>query len=248
MDRDEVHVWYAELAEFRAQMGEYLGILADEEKSRAERLYLQRDRERFIIAHGILREILGLYLNRAPNTLSFYNGSHGKPALEFQPGADGILFNISHSHGVALYAITRGRALGIDIELTRSDLDVDQIAERFFSPGEIATLRALPRNLRTHAFFLCWTRKEAYIKAKGEGLSLPLDRFEVSLIPGEPAVLLRTEPDADEAGRWSLRELATAPNYVATLAAEGRGWPLSSWRWPGSHAYQPRYCGSAPSV
>ncbi len=241
LDRDEVHIWQAELEESSAQIYRYLDTLAEEEKSRAERLYFQRDRHRFIIAHGILRAILGLYLDRAPHVLSFCYGSHGKPALEFEPVADAIHFNISHSHGVALYAIARGREVGIDVERNRREVDADQIAARFFSPREIATLRGLPADLRKYAFFACWTRKEAYIKARGEGLSLPLDQFDVSLIPGEPAALLCTRPDPDEAGRWSLRELALASGYVAALAVEGRGWSLSCWRWPRPHTYQPRY-------
>ncbi len=139
---------------------------------------------------------------------------------------------MSHSHGVALYAVTRDREVGIDLEFIRRDLEVEQIAERFFSRRETATLRALPTALREYAFFLCWTRKEAYIKARGEGLSLPLDQFDVSLIPGEPAALLSTQPDSDEALRWSLQELTLASGYVAALAVEGRGWSLSCWQWP----------------
>src|SRR5208283_4072463 len=132
----------------------------------------------------------------------------------------------------ALYAVTRGREIGIDLEFIRCDLEVEQIAERFFSRSEIATLRAVPTDLQKYAFFLCWTRKEAYIKARGEGLSLPLDQFDVSLIPGEPAELLGTRPDSDEALRWDLRELAVAPGYVGAVAAEGRGWSLSCSQWP----------------
>ena len=143
-----------------------------------------------------------------------------------------IRFNLSHSHGVALYAVTRGREVGIDLEYIRSDLEVEQIAERFFSRREIATLRALPIDLRTDAFFLCWTRKETYLKARGEGLSLPLDQFDVSLIPGEPAALLSTHRGSHEALRWSLQELTPAPGYVAALGVEGHGWDLACRQWP----------------
>ena len=148
-----------------------------------------------------------------------------------ESGGDAIRFNMSHSHGVALYAVTRDREVGIDVEFIRRDLEVEQIAERFFSPRETATLRALPTALREHAFFLCWTRKEAYIKARGEGLSLPLDQFDVSLIPGGPAALLSAHPDSSEALRWSLQELPLASGYVAALALEGRGGPVSCWQW-----------------
>jgi 4'-phosphopantetheinyl transferase len=131
---------------------------------------------------------------------------------------------------MALYAITRGRELGIDLELIRDNLDAEQIAERFFSRREIETLRDLPADQRKHAFFLCWTRKEAYIKARGEGLSLPLDQFDVSLIPEELSALLSTRPDSNEALRWSLQDLTFA-DYAAALAVEGRSWSLSCWQW-----------------
>jgi 4'-phosphopantetheinyl transferase len=228
---NEVHVWRALLDEPSPQIDSFLHTLAADEQARAERFYFQKDREHFITAHGVLRLILGLYLNRAPKCLSFRYSSHGKPALAHESGEDAIRFNMSHSYGVALYAVARGREVGIDLEFIRRDLEVEQIAERFFSRREIATLRALPTDLRRDAFFLCWTRKEAYIKARGEGLSLPLDRFDVSLIPGKPAALLSTQPDSDEALRWSLQELTLAFGYVAALAVEGRGWSLSCWQW-----------------
>ena len=233
--RDEVHVWRAPLDQPPSRMDSFLHTLTADEQKRAERFYFQKDRERFITAHGVLRAILGLYLNRAPECLAFCYGSHGKPALARECTGDALRFNMSHSHGVALYAITRGREVGIDLEFIRRDLEVGQIAEQFFSHPEIATLRALPLNLQKYAFFLAWTRKEAYIKARGEGLSLPLDQFDVSLIPGDPAALLSTRPDPDEALRWSLQELTLASGYVAALAAEGRGWSLSCWQWPGPY-------------
>ena len=229
---DEVHVWRASLDEPASQIDSFLRTLAADERARAERFYFHRDRERFITAHGVLRAILGLYLNRAPECLSFRYSSHGKPTLAGEYAGDRLHFNMSHSQGVALYAIARGREIGIDVEFIRCNLKVEQIAERFFSDPEIATLRALPKHLQKYAFFLGWTRKEAYIKARGEGLSLPLDQFDVSLTPGEPAALLSTQPDSAEALRWSLQELSLAPGYVAAIAVEGRGLSLSCWQWP----------------
>ena len=214
-------------------MDSLLCTLAEDERARANRFYFQIDRERFIIAHGVLREILGLYLNRAAQSVSFCYGPQAKPALAGETGVDTIHFNLSHSHGLALYGVTRGREIGIDLEFIREGLEVEEIAGRFFSQREIAALRALPAGLRKCAFFLCWTRKEAYIKARGEGLSLPLDQFDVSLIPGEPAMLLDTRPDSNEARRWSLQELSVAPGYASALAVEGHGWSLSCWQWPG---------------
>ena len=229
---DEVHVWRATLDQTQSQIQSFLHNLAADEQARAERFYFERDRERFIVARGVLRAILGGYLNQAPECLSFCYRSHGKPALAGESGGDVIRFNVSHSHGIALYAVTRGREVGIDLEHIRSDLVVEEIAERFFSRREVAMLRALPTEAQRQAFFRCWTRKEAYIKARGEGLSLPLDQFDVSLAPGEPAALLGTRPDPSEASRWSLQELIPTPGYVAALAVEGRGLSLACWQWP----------------
>lgn len=233
IDSSEVHVWRATVDEPPASIDCYLHTLAADERTKAERYYFERDRLRFIIAHGVLRAILSLYLNESPKRLSFCEGSHGKPALALDSGGDSIRFNMSHSHRMALYAVTRSREVGIDLEFVRCDLEAEQIAERVFSPREIAELRALPAALRRNAFFLCWTRKEAYIKAKGEGLSLPLDQFDVSLIPGEPAALLNTRPDSGEALRWRLQELIPDPGYAAALAVEGHGWSLSCWQTDG---------------
>jgi 4'-phosphopantetheinyl transferase len=234
LDNNAVHVWRANLDQSLSQIALFQNNLGDDERSRADRFYFGRDRERFIVARGILRAILGRYSNRPPDSLSFSYSTHGKPSLVPESDADGIRFNLSHSNGKALYAISRGREIGIDLEFIRCDLEAEQIAERFFSHSEIETLRALPQSLRKYAFFLCWTRKEAYIKARGEGLSLALDQFDVSLIPGEPAALLSTRSDSDEALRWSLRNLNPAPGYTAALATEGRDCTLSCWQWPQS--------------
>jgi 4'-phosphopantetheinyl transferase len=218
------------------QIGLFENTLDDDERSRAARFYFSRDRDRFVVARGVLRALLGRYLNRAPESLAFSYSTHGKPALVSEPGADPICFNLSHSHGAALYAVTRSCEVGIDLEFIRCDLEAEQIAERFFSPNEIVALRALPPSLKRYAFFLCWTRKEAYIKARGEGLSMSLDQFDVSLTPGEPAALLSTNPDSDEALRWFLRNLTPAPGYAAALAIRGRDRTLSCWQWPQSCA------------
>jgi len=229
---DEVHVWRAALDQPPSQVQSFLHNLAADEQARAERFYFERDREHFIVARGVLRAILGGYLDRAPEELSFCYSAYGKPSLAGEFEGDAIRFSVSHSGGVALYAVTRGREAGIDIERIRSDLAVAEIAERFFSPREVAMLRTLPAEAQTQAFFCCWTRKEAYIKARGEGLSLPLDQFDVSLAPGEPAAVLGTQRDPSEASRWSLQELTPAPGFVAALAVAGHGWRLTCWQWP----------------
>ena len=229
---DEIHVWRATLDQTPSQIQGFLHNLAADEQAKAERFYFERDREHFIAARGVLRAILGGYLNRAPESLSFCYSSHGKPALAGESDGEPIRFNVSHSYGVALYAITRGREVGIDLERIRFDLAVAEIAERFFSRREVAMLRTLPTEEQREAFFRSWTRKEACLKVRGEGLSLPLDQIDVLLAPGEPAAILGTRPDPSEAFRWSLQELATAPGYVAALAVEGQGWRLACWQWP----------------
>ncbi len=230
IESNEIQVWRAVLNEPAASIDHYLHTLAVDEQRKAERFYFQRDREHFIIAHGVLRALLGRYLNRPPESVSFCYSEHGKPSLAPESGEATIRFNMSHSQGMALYAVARNREVGVDLEFVRRDLEAEQIAERFFSGREIAELHALPAELRREAFFLCWTRKEAYIKARGEGLSLPLDQFDVSLTPGEPAALLSTRPDSAEALRWSLRELTAGHGYVAAIAAQGGAWSLSCWQ------------------
>jgi 4'-phosphopantetheinyl transferase len=229
---DEVHVWRATLDQTPPQIQSFRHYLAADEQARAERFYFQRDREHFIVTRGVLRAILGGYLNRAPESLSFCYSSHGKPALAGESGGDAIRFNLSHSHGIALYAVTRGREVGIDVERIRFNLAVAEIAERFFSRREVAMLRTLPTEEQREAFFRCWTRKEACLKARGEGLLLPLDQIDVSLAPVEPDAEPGTQRDSSEASRWSLQELGPAPSYVAALAVEGHGWRLTCWQWP----------------
>lgn len=230
---DEVHVWRVSLDLPASQVQQLRPVLAADERGRAERFRFQKDRDHFIIARGVLRLILGRYLNRDPEQLVFHYNSYGKPALLPAESEETLRFNVSHSHELALYAVSRGREVGIDLEHLRSGVDIDHIAARFFAPGEVSTLRTLPATVRNEAFFRCWTRKEAYIKARGEGLSLPLDQFEVTLIPGQPAALLSTPGDPRAASRWSLQDLTPAPGYVAALAAEGCGWQLTCWRYPG---------------
>jgi len=146
-------------------------------------------------------------------------------------GARSLRFNLSHSHGLALVAVTRGREIGVDIEWVRPGMSDERIAERFFSTGEVRALRKLPERLQDEAFFNCWTRKEAYIKAKGEGLSMPLSDFEVSLRPEESAALLSTKRDPQEASRWLICELFPAPGFVAALVVETGDWKLRCLQW-----------------
>jgi 4'-phosphopantetheinyl transferase len=226
-----VHIWRANLDEGLPLVNQFERTLGVDEILKADRFYFRRDRDRFIVAHGILRDILGRYLRIPPESLAFVYSFFGKPSLLLKSGVEPIRFNTSHSHGIALYAITLDRDIGIDLELVRDGLAIGEIATRFFSNQEVSGLFSLPAELRTQGFFACWTRKEAYIKARGEGLSLPLNQFDVSMIPGEPAELLGTRPDSECARRWSLHELTVASDYVAAFVLEGRACSLSCWQW-----------------
>ncbi len=233
---DEVHVWRVALDLGASGVQNLEQTLSEDERTRAERFYFHKDREHFIVARGLLRVILGCYLDMEPGQLKFCYGPHGKPTLAERSGMGVLRFNVSHSNGIALYAITRGREVGVDVERLRPDLEDEHIARRFFSSREIVALRAVPANIRLEAFFNCWTRKEAYIKARGEGLTLPLDRFDVSLAPGEPAALLSINGDRQEASRWLLQSLAPGPGYVAALAVEGHELRIKCWQWPGQQS------------
>jgi len=226
---DEVHVWQAALDAPARPLRELAATLSTDERARAERYHFERDRRRFVVCRSLLRDILGRYAGRPAGALRFGYGSSGKPSL---PDSD-VRFNVSHSDGVAVYALARGREVGVDVERVRPVSGADRIAERFFSAPERQALRAVPATARTTAFFTCWTRKEAYVKARGEGLGLPLDQFAVSLAPDGPARLWPAGgADAREVARWSLAGLRQDPGYVAALAVEGHGWRLWSAWWP----------------
>jgi 4'-phosphopantetheinyl transferase len=184
----------------------------------------------------MLRSILGRYLNTDPRHLQFSRGPHGKPALATERGSDAVCFNLAHSHDVALCAVARGRDIGVDVERVRADVNVDLIAERFFSQREIAALGSLPPERKLTAFFTCWVRKEAYVKARGDGLAMDLDSFSVSLSPGEPAALLDVQGHPEEALAWSLTELDFDPSFAAALAVRAgecrvRWWQFTAHQW-----------------
>ena len=231
----EVHVWRAELDRLELVERCY-PTLADEEKERARRFHFKKDRDHFVIGRGALRAILAGYLKERPEGLSFGYGPYGKPYLVPEDRSD-LRFNLSHSRGLALVAVTRGRELGIDVEGIRPEVMEEQLAERFFSPGEVAALQALPASQKADGFFNCWTRKEAYVKARGEGLSLPLDQFDVSLAPGVPAALLQVRLAASEANRevsrWTMLAIEPGAGFKAAVVVERSDWRLRCWQWPG---------------
>ncbi len=227
----DVHVWRASLSVPETRLANFQAVLNDDERARAARFRNPLHGADFTVGRGVLRMLLGRYLNRQPQDIRFSYSDYGKPFIADATAT--LRFNLSHSQDLALYAFTLQREIGVDIEYVRPVPSRDQIAEQFFSPNETQVLSALPAAQQDIGFFNCWTRKEAYIKAHGEGLSLPLDQFDVSLAPGEPAALLETRVASDHAERWALRALQPGDNYRAALAVEGHDWVLSTWQWPG---------------
>jgi 4'-phosphopantetheinyl transferase len=213
---DEIHVWHASLDREEKVLGRLESRLSQEEKARADRFHFVNDRNRFVAARGLLRELLGKYLHQAPAGLEFSYGEHGKPSLSGGNASSGLCFNLSHSAGLVVYAIAKERSLGIDVEHIRPESAGEDIAKRYFSAREVSDLQTLPPEARVDGFFHCWTRKEAYLKATGMGLQIPLDSFAVSLVPEKPAQFLGgVEP------RWHLAAYHPAEGYVAAVVYDG---------------------------
>jgi len=230
---EEIHAWRVSLVGERQDYEGYWATLAPDEKARAERYHFDRDRVRFVVARGVLRMILGRYLNLEPQEVRFSYTEYGKPYLPYNLASSDITFNLTHSHDLAVLAVTRARQIGVDLEFVRPDLASESIAERFFARDEVTTLFSLPPLVRTQAFFHCWTRKEAFIKAVGEGLSYPLNQFTVAFTPEDPPALLEIRGSVTEARRWALFELAPGEGYVGALAVQRKDttFPLQLWQW-----------------
>ena len=224
-----VHIWRARLDVSTSRLEILQELLSPDENARAQRFHFKRDCRDYIVGRGVLREILGSYLDMDPSHVSFTYNDYGKPDLLYTPGSDMIRFNMSHSGRMVIYALSCGREIGVDIEHIRPMTSAEGIIERYCSGREKLAFRSVPQSLKLAAFFNCWTRKEAYIKARGEGLSRPLDKFSVSLAPGEPAAFLSSE----EIPFWSLKDVDVGDEYVAAVVFEGHELPISNrvWSW-----------------
>jgi 4'-phosphopantetheinyl transferase len=208
------------------------GLLSREEKRVAARFLRSVDRDRYVVAHGILRQLLGRYLSREPVGLVFETSEFGKPMLVFGAESPLVSFNIAHSGDVILYAIASGRRVGVDVEAVRSDRDWMELAESQFSAQELEALQALDPVERAAAFYRCWTLKEAYVKARGEGLGFPLKQFSVTIGNREMAPAVQWASDDPQASeRWSVFELSPAPGYAGALIVEGRPMRLIACPW-----------------
>ena len=224
----EIHLWSIRL-DPPAERVERLGrCLSADEWERANRFRFEQHRRQYVVGRGALRTQLAAYLGTRPELIRFTYGPRGKPFLAPPLDAGGLHFNLSNSHELALAGFVLGREIGVDVEHLRSMPDCEQISERFFSASEREVLRRLPAP-KEEAFFNCWTRKEAYLKAVGEGLAAPLDSFDVTLAPGDPPRMLTLEGDADRAARWFFQHFRPADDYVGALAIEGGPWEVRTW-------------------
>ena len=236
LEAGEVHVWRASLSRNESALTSARALLSVDERERAGRFRFQKDQDQYTVARAALRDILSRYLQTPAAEISFSYNSHGKPALSGADESCGLNFNLSHTDGLALYALTRDAAVGVDVERVREWEAVEGLAERFFSTEEVSAVNGLLVSQRAAEFFDCWTRKEACVKAVGRGLSLPLDSFTVSLASGEMKTTLRMDAREDESAEWSLFGLKPLEGYAAALAVAGRVRHLSRWQWPGFDA------------
>jgi 4'-phosphopantetheinyl transferase len=222
---DNVHVWMMELEAAAFDPSVWQNRLSLAEQSRAVKFTFERDRRRFIVAHAALRHILARYVKDDAEQLHFVDGPNGKPKLAAPLAASGVQFNLSHSHERALLAVSQGAEIGVDIEFVRADFGFHEVANQFFTEREVAALRALPPALQRHAFYKCWTSKEAFLKAKGTGLSEILDEVEITL-SGEWHVQIGAQVSG-----WSLVELEAGDDYEAALVTQKRPEEICSYRW-----------------
>lgn len=233
----DVHIWFASLDRTLAELESLETLLSEDEIARAGRFSFLVDRERYVAGRGILRRLAGSYTGRRPQDIAFIYGEQGKPALGNQngPGSSEFLaFNVAHTRSHIVFAFTRLPAIGIDLECTDREVDFTAVAQRFFSTREVQELESLPDAQRSEGFFLCWTRKEAYVKARGGGLQIPLDSFDVSLTPGEIPRLR-----AADGGRWRFASFAHEPNCVGAVVVTQPVTEITYFDWDGLDARRP---------
>jgi 4'-phosphopantetheinyl transferase len=225
----DVDVWRIGLDE--ALPADARATLSADEEARARQFRFPHLTLRFVAARAALRGILGRYTGIPPADLVFTYTRHGKPELAPMAAVQPVAFNVSHSADVGLCAVTAGRAVGVDVERLRDDGSPFDAIERYFSPAECATLRALDPSARRDACYACWTRKEAFLKARGDGLSVPLDAFDVSCAPDQPARLLAVRGAAEDGRPWTVGDAGLIPGFAAAVVVEGDGLRIRRWTW-----------------
>ncbi len=229
MGTSTVHVWRVDLDPISPDR--FANVLSEEERRRASRFHFERDRRRFIVRRGILRELLARYLSIDPVAVDLRVGAQGKLGVETPGQRRWLEFNLSHSQGRVLFAFSREIPLGVDLECVRPIRDKEALVRRFFSPAEASAFLRLPTSRRLDAFFIGWTRKEAFVKAKGTGLSFGLSSFDVALTPGAGACLLRTRYDEADVNNWSLSDIDAGTGYRAALALRVDAEKVVSHHW-----------------
>jgi 4'-phosphopantetheinyl transferase len=220
--QSEIHVWRINLNPPAAEVARHQTALSTAERERAARFRFPQDQRRFAVRRAFLRRLLAACLGVSPQAVQLESGPHGKPFVAGQAEAGGLRFSCSHSADLALVALARGIELGVDVEQHRDLNDAGDLAGAFFSTREIRELAALPPALKLAGFFNCWTRKEAFVKATGLGLSSPLNRFSVSLTPDKPAAITDVADDPDAIEKWSILSLNAGPNCSAALVFEAK--------------------------
>ena len=231
LSRDDVHVWRVPLDVSRDIVAELAALLSEEENARLQRMLCEEAGRRFVVSHGALRKILGLYLDEKPEQIRLVTDAQGKPHLASPADAPTICFNLSHSSEFALCAVTQGRDVGVDIEQIHPISAWREIAARYFSRQEREALHAVSPDETLEAFFQGWTRKEAYSKALGQGVSRRWTQFSVPLTPGAVVELPGAGTKVSNDDRFTLCPLDPWAGYVAAVAAQGVGWHLHCWHW-----------------
>ena len=219
LSANAVHIWSASTDIDEKQLHYLQSIISEDEQKRAAKFYFEKDRVRFIVARGFLRMILACYIKKTPEEFRFRYNKFGKPSLE-NINNNNVQFNLSHSDKMIVYGFTSCRDIGIDIERIRTSEDTVQILDHFFSELEKEEFKMIPEEKKKETFYQCWTRKEAYIKARGEGLSIPLDDFSVTLIPGSPAKLIKADKDS-AVTQWHMKDISVASGFAAAAVVSG---------------------------
>lgn len=215
----KIDVWSVNINNYTNKLFDYWELLSSSEKEKADRFRFEKDKNCYVIARGLLRILLSRYLNIKSQKINFRYAEKGKPYLEHPSN---IKFNLSHSKNYIVLAFTKNIELGIDVEYAKNNLEILQVAESFFSKQEIKALKSVQSIYRLSAFYNCWTRKEAFIKATGDGLSFPLNQFTVSLESSESAELIETLWDNKEKDLWSLETFTPQKDYIGAVASRNK--------------------------
>ena len=230
LDNAFVDVWRSRIDLSAAKIDEYRATLSDDELKRAEQFTFPNKQEEYVVTRGLLRSALALVLKQDPGSFNFNYSESKKPYLKTEVDRQPIAFNVSHSHGQALVAISLGRKLGVDIEKIRPEVEFEKLASRFFSSAEHKALMECAQAERVAAFFATWTRKEAFVKAVGKGIAFGLSEFDVNVDANAPPKMLSTRWDANDVGNWHMASIESVNSHMATVVADGSAFQLRLWQ------------------